>query len=88
MKKKLLLGLLSAFCVTASASMLASCGHTHDYTDVVTPPTCTEEGYTTHTCECGDSYVDASVAALGHEFTDYVSNGDATCEADGTETAT
>ena len=32
--------------------------HTHSYKDVVTAPTCTEKGYTTHTCACGDSYVE------------------------------
>ena len=40
--------------------------HTHSYKDVVTAPTCTEKGYTTHTCSCGDSYVDTYVDALGH----------------------
>ena len=30
--------------------------HTHDYVSTVTPPTCTEQGYTTYTCECGDTY--------------------------------
>lgn len=30
----------------------------HSYTDVVTQPTRNELGYTTHTCECGDSIVD------------------------------
>ncbi len=43
-------------------------GHTHTYTDVVTDPTCTNEGYTTHTCSCGDSYVDTQVPALGHKY--------------------
>ena len=39
----------------------------HDYDAVVTPPTCTEGGYTTHTCaHCGDVYVDEEVDALGH----------------------
>ncbi len=38
----------------------------HDYNDVVTVPTCTEQGYTTYTCECGDSYVDNYVDVLGH----------------------
>ena len=42
--------------------------HTHSYTAVVTPPTCTERGYTTHTCDCGDSYVDTYVDALGHAW--------------------
>ncbi len=42
--------------------------HVHSYTDVVTAPTCTEGGYTTHTCPCGDSYTDTEVAALGHSW--------------------
>ena len=42
--------------------------HEHNYKDVVTPPTCTEKGYTTHTCSCGDSYVDTYVDALGHAW--------------------
>jgi len=36
---------------------------------VVTAPTCTEKGYTTHTCsECGDVKVDTYVDALGHSY--------------------
>ena len=42
--------------------------HTHSYKDVVTAPTCTEKGYTTHTCSCGDSYVDTYTNALGHDW--------------------
>ena len=42
--------------------------HEHSYTAVVTPPTCTEKGYTTHTCSCGDSYVDTYTNALGHAW--------------------
>ncbi len=38
----------------------------HSYTDVVTPPTCANQGYTTHTCsKCGDTYKDSYVAATG-----------------------
>ena len=41
----------------------------HSYVDTVTAPTCTEQGYTTHTCiNCGDSYVDTYVAATGHTY--------------------
>lgn len=42
----------------------------HSYVAVVTAPTCTEEGYTTYTCECGDSYVGDKVAAKGHSYAD------------------
>ena len=42
--------------------------HEHSYTAVVTPPTCTEKGYTTHTCSCGHSYVDTYTDALGHAW--------------------
>ena len=42
--------------------------HEHSYTAVVTPPTCTERGYTTHTCSCGHSYVDTYTDALGHAW--------------------
>ena len=56
--------------------------HEHSYTAVVTPPTCTEKGYTTHTCSCGDSYVDTYVDALGHDW----DSGTVTKEPTATET--
>lgn len=41
----------------------------HRYDAVVTPPTCTEKGYTTHTCSgCNDSYVDSYTPAAGHKI--------------------
>ena len=58
--------------------------HEHSYTAVVTPPTCTAKGYTTHTCSCGDSYVDTYVDALGHAW----DNGKVTKEPTETETGT
>ena len=61
--------------------------HQHNYTEDVTSPTCTEKGYTTYTCSCGDSYVDDYVDAVGHSFGEYVSNNDATYESNGTKTA-
>lgn len=38
----------------------------HSYTAIVTPPTCTEKGYTLHICSCGDQYEDTYVKAKGH----------------------
>ena len=61
--------------------------HSHIYTETVTKePTCETDGEKTFTCECGDSYTEP-VKAAGHVFENYVSNGDATYTADGTETA-
>ena len=38
----------------------------HEYDSVVTPPTATEGGYTTHTCKnCGHSYVDSFTDPTG-----------------------
>ncbi len=61
----------------------------HNYIPVITVPDCENGGYTTHTCEnCSDSYKDNEIHALGHSYITYTSNGDATCEKDGTKTAT
>lgn len=42
--------------------------HIHSYKTTVTTPTCSERGYTTHTCACGDSYKDTYTKALGHSY--------------------
>lgn len=43
-------------------------GHTHEYTAVVTQPTCESGGYTTHTCECGHTYTDGQTSAVKHDY--------------------
>ena len=43
-------------------------GHTHEYTDVVTQPTCEAGGYTTHICECGHTYTDNQTSAVKHDY--------------------
>ena len=49
----------------------------HKYDSVVIAPTCTEGGYTKHTCSvCGNSYTDNKISALGHND----SNGDGKCD--------
>ena len=59
----------------------------HSYTLKVTDPTCTAQGYTTHTCSrCGSSYKDTYKAALGHSYTSKVTA--ATCTAQGYTTYT
>ena len=57
----------------------------HSYKTTVTAPTCTAQGYTTHTCSaCGDSYKDSYVAATGHAWDNGVETEKATCTQPGT----
>ena len=67
---------------------VASGAHVHSYTSVVTAPTCTERGYTTHTCTCGDSYVDSYTNALGHSYGAWKQTKAPTCTEKGMETRT
>ncbi len=70
-----------------------SCGATHtapipktghELVDTVTAPTCTELGYTTHSCKhCDYTYTDTPVAALGHKWDNGTVTKEATCTADG-----
>ncbi|MGM9599871.1 MAG: S-layer homology domain-containing protein, partial [Faecousia sp.] len=63
--------------------------HSHSYQAIVTAPTCTEQGYTTHTCTvCGDSYVDTYVDALGHDFGEWTQTKAPTCTEKGAEKRT
>ena len=52
--------------VTVTVNVISD--HEHSYTAVVTAPTCTTGGFTTYTCDCGDSYIADETAALGHEW--------------------
>ena len=61
----------------------------HEYTAVVTAPTCTEGGYTTYTCtRCGESYQDEFTEATGHKWNDGEVTTAATCTAEGVKTYT
>lgn len=42
--------------------------HKHEYTETVVDVTCTEDGYTEYTCECGHIYQDNVVKATGHKY--------------------
>ena len=54
----------------------------HEYAAKAKKPTCTERGYTTHTCtRCHNSYRDAYVAALGHWYGEWTPNADGTNSA-------
>ncbi|MBQ7131392.1 MAG: dockerin type I repeat-containing protein [Oscillospiraceae bacterium] len=70
--------------VTISA--VFSSQHTYQAVAVV-EPTCTTQGYTTYSCECGDTYIDDFTDLLPHSFTNYISDGNATAYSNGTKTA-
>lgn len=73
----------------ASHWMLEAYTHVHNYTSKVTAPTCESRGYTTHTCtDCGDSYVDSYVDALGHNWNSGTVTKPATCTESGVKTFT
>ena len=52
------------------------------YTATVTEPTCTEKGYTTYLCNCGDTYVDEYSDATGHK-TEIIAGYEASCTETG-----
>ncbi len=59
--------------ISLSDTVIEATGH--NYEEVVTEPTCTESGYTTHTCSvCSDSYIDSETEALGHDYEETVVN--------------
>ncbi len=72
----------------AGSVLVSATPHTHDYAVTVTTPTCTTKGYTTHTCTCGDSYVDTYVNALGHSWNNGVVTKPATAMEAGIKTYT
>ena len=86
MRKKLLTIMLFVLLATSFVCFSACAKHTHAYTKDVTLPTCIEQGYTTYTCSCGDSYVDDYVEATGvHVYGEWTEVTPATCKVEGEE---
>ena len=57
-----------ATCSNVETVTIPLVGHEHSYKSEITFPTCSSEGYTTHTCSCGDYYVDAYKDILDHNY--------------------
>ena len=57
--------------------------HVHSYTDRVVPPTCTETGYTRHTCSCGDYYDDTPIPMIPHTMGAWIIDTPPTCTTSG-----
>ena len=73
-------------CKATKTQVIPTLDHVHNYEETVeiTPPTCTEDGYTTHTCRCGDSKVDSEVKALGHTMSEATCTKPEVCSVCGT----
>jgi len=76
----------NASCITPAKCQRSGCDYTegeplgHNYNSVVTEPTCTKKGYTTHTCtRCGESYVDSETEILSHNMADATCTEPSTC---------
>jgi len=58
-------------CGTVIKAQVKVLANGHDYSETLTPPTCTSEGYTYYECKvCGDSYNGNYVDAVLHDFVD------------------
>lgn len=91
--------LLSVLCICCAAIGLTGCKkdkHIHAFDKHVitdeykaTDATCTEAATYYYSCECGEKGTETFTSgnALGHSFTNYVSDNNATCTEDGTKTA-
>lgn len=58
--------------------------HSHTYTETVTAATCTADGFTLFSCECGDSYEGSYMTAPGHSYGEWETIKEATKTATGT----
>ena len=79
LKKLLSISLLSAL-------LLAGCSaHQHEYNATVIQPTCTEMGYTVHTCSCGDVYFSNYRTTATHSYGEWITGVAATLTHGGEE---
>ena len=84
-----------ATCTQAASCQREGCEHTEgtplghlEISHDAKAPTCTESGWNEYvTCQRCTYLSKETIPALGHNFVNYVSNGDAICTVDGTKTA-
>lgn len=60
----------------------------HSYTETVTASTCTEQGYTTYKCSCGDEYKGNYTEAKNHTYGTWQTYTYATCTSTGLQKKT
>ncbi len=57
-------------CNKQETEIIPMVSHIHNYTESTIAPTCDTQGYTLHTCACGDNYKDNYLSAMGHTYND------------------
>ena len=67
----------------AIQDMLSGQTHTHSYSISVVAPTCTAEGYTQHSCQCGHQYTDEKTEMLPHSWDPWTVVKEPTVEEEG-----
>jgi len=76
-------------CKNCTYQSQPSVEHEHNFKQIITAPTCEENGYLISKCDCGEVESKTIFSnPLTHSFINYVYNNNATCEENGTETAT
>ena len=58
--------------------------HEHCYEEEKREASCTEQGYTTFTCDCGDTYTE-TIEANGHTDSEWIVDSASTCSAEGSK---
>lgn len=67
----------------SSGSSSSTPSHSHSYSSKTVKATCTNGGYTVHTCSCGASYTDSYTDATGHRWSDWKTVKKATTSSEG-----
>ena len=80
-------GILGRYCIKCNklieAKTINKLDHNYSIVEVINP-TCTEKGYTKHTCSlCNDSYNDTFTKIIDHTYGEWLEEVDATCESEG-----
>lgn len=68
---------------SSSSSSSSKPSHSHSYSSKTVKATCTNGGYTVHTCSCGASYTDSYTDATGHRWSDWKTVKKATTSSEG-----
>ena len=80
-------GILGRYCSKCNklveAKTINKLNHNYSIVEVINP-TCTEKGYTKHTCSlCNDSYNDTFTEIIDHTYGKWIEEIPATCESEG-----